>query len=504
MGKRIKEWLVILCVLGILVFPTIVWAQKRDENSITVGLVLEPPHLDPTVGAAAAIGEVVYANIFEGLTRINERGEVIPALAEQWDISPDGKVYTFFLHRNVSFHDGKKFDADDVKKSFDKLTAPDSINPQKQAFAAVQNVVVQDSFTVQITLSQPIGNFLNNLGLPAAVIVSHSAEDNRVTPVGTGPFFFKKWYRGDRIILQNNPDYWGEKSPLREVTFRFIPEPTAALAGILSKDIDVFPNYPAPEAVVRLKKDVVLSVTVGATQGKTILAMNNGRKPLDDIRVRRAIAHAIDRNRVIRDAMFGQALPIGSHFSPVEPGYIDLTQAYLPDSNLSQKLLQEAGLTSLELRLILPPPAYARRAGEVIAFQLHKNAGIKVLIEQVEWAQWLSQVFHDKNYDLTVISHVEPFDLDIYARPDYYFGYRSERYTALYNRLAQSMENTERIRLIQEAQRIISEDCVHVFLFLLPKIGVWNSDLEGNWVNVPIPVADVTKVRWKSRQDLKR
>ena len=131
------------------------WAAPAmaAKDSITLGVVLEPPHLDPTAGAAAAIDEIVYANVFEGLTRIGSKGEILPALAESWDISEDGKTYTFRLHTGVKFHDGTDFDASDVKFSIDRARAEDSTNAQKGLFKAIENVEVVDPATVKVTLS---------------------------------------------------------------------------------------------------------------------------------------------------------------------------------------------------------------------------------------------------------------------------------------------------------------------------------------------------------------
>ena len=170
------------------------------KTSLTMGMVLEPPHLDPTAGAAAAIDEVVYANVFEGLTRIDRNGEVKPALAERWTISDDKKEYTFFLHKGVKFHDGQTFDADDVVFSLDRARGKDSVNAQKGLFGPIVDVKKKDAHTVVVTLSQPTGSFLFDMGWGDAVMVDQaSAEGNKSNPIGTGPFKFVKWVKGDRI-----------------------------------------------------------------------------------------------------------------------------------------------------------------------------------------------------------------------------------------------------------------------------------------------------------------
>src|SRR5215470_12231162 len=187
-----KMWKTILAAAAFaLASGSTALAARTD---LVLGVVLEPPHLDPTAGAAAAIDEVVYANVFEGLTRIGSHGEVLPALAESWTVSDDGKTYTFKLHTGVKFHDGTDFTADDVKFSLDRARAPDSVNAQKGLFAAIDAVEVVDPATIKVVLKNPQGSFLYNMGWGDAVIVApESAATNKDRPVGTGPFKFDNW-----------------------------------------------------------------------------------------------------------------------------------------------------------------------------------------------------------------------------------------------------------------------------------------------------------------------
>ena len=159
------------------------------------------------------------------------------------------------------------------------------------------------------------------------IVSPATADANATKPVGTGPFRFSNWVQGDRVELVRNADYWGEPAKLEKVTFKFISDPTAAFAAMMAGDIDAFPNFPAPENLAQFAADPRFQVIVGSTEGETILAMNNARPPFDDIRVREAIAHAIDRQAIIDGAMFGYGTPIGSHFAPHHPAYVDLTGA---------------------------------------------------------------------------------------------------------------------------------------------------------------------------------
>jgi len=468
------------------------------QDSLTLAMVLEPPHLDPTAGAAAAIDEVVYANVFEGLTRIDRNGVVQPGLAESWTISDDGLTYTFKLHDGVTFHDGTTFDSADVKFSLDRAMAEDSTNAQKGLFAGIASVETPDAGTVVITLSQPAGNLLFNLGWGDAVIVApESAAENKNTPIGTGPFKFDRWVKGDRIEMSRNPDYWGAPARLAKATIKIIPDPAAATAALLAGDVDAFPNFPAPEAMAQFEADPRFTVVIGSTEGETILAMNNGREPLNDVRVRRALAHAIDRKAVVDGAMFGYGTLIGSHFAPHHPAYVDLTGRYPYDKEKAKVLLAEAGYgDGLTLSLKLPPPSYARRGGEIVAAQL-AAVGVDARIEQVEWAQWLEQVFRGRDYDLTIVSHTEPMDIGIYARDDYYFDYQDAGFRALIEKLDATVDRSARNGILAEAQEKLAEDSVNAFLFQLAKHGVWNKDVAGLWENSPVQANDLTEVYWK-------
>ena len=467
------------------------------RTDLVLGVVLEPPHLDPTAGAAAAIDEIVYANVFEGLTRIGPAGEVMPALAESWEISDDGKTYTFKLREGVTFHDGTSFEAEDVKFSLDRARAEDSTNAQKPLFEAIESVEAVDATTVRVTLNNPQGAFLYNMGWGDAVIVApESAEGNKENPVGTGPFRFENWSKGSSVTIVKNPDYWGEAVALDKAEFRFIPDAAAAVPALLSGDVHAFPNMPAGDALPQIEADSRFEVVIGSTEGETVLSTNNGRAPFDNLKVRQAIAHALDREEIIAGNGSGYGTPIGSHFSPGNSAYVDLTGTYPHDPEKAKALLAEAGFADgIQATLKLPPPAYARDGGQVIASQL-RDVGIELEIIPVEWADWLDQVFTKKDYDLSIVSHTEPNDIGIYARPDYYFQYQNPEFNAVIEELNVTSDEARRTELYQQAQEILAKDAVNGFLFQLPKIGVWDAKLDGMWENAPVQATDLTGVSW--------
>ncbi|WP_278923896.1 ABC transporter substrate-binding protein [Pseudophaeobacter profundi] len=467
------------------------------KDSVIIGLQLEPPHLDPTSAAAGAIDQVLYSNVFEGLTRFMGDGSVVPGLANSWEISEDGLSYTFHLNSGVTFHDGSSMDAEDVKFSLDRARAEDSTNAQKALFADIASVDVVDPETVKITLSEPNGNMLFNLAWGDAVIVApESIDDIKTSPVGTGAFKFSGWVQGDSITLEKNADYWGTPAVLDNATFKFISDPTAAFAAVMAEDVDAFASFPAPENLPQFDADPRFQVLVGSTEGETILSTNNKQAPFDDLRVRQALAHAIDRQAIIDGAMFGYGTPIGSHFAPHHPAYVDLTGQSAYDPEQAKALLAEAGLADgFKTTLHLPPPSYARRGGEIVAAQL-AQVGIEAEIINVEWAQWLETVFRGKDFGLTIVSHTEPMDIGIYARPDYYFQYDNPEFQELMTSLNATTDPDQRMAMLKQAQETIANDYVNGYLFQMASLSVAKADLQGLWANAPTQAIDLTAVSW--------
>jgi peptide/nickel transport system substrate-binding protein len=241
-------------------------------------------------------------------------------------------------------------------------------------------------------------------------------------------------------------------------------------------------------------------VLIGGSKAKTIVAINEKKKPLDDVRVRRAILAAIDRKAMIDGAVEGFGTPIGSFYTPGSLGYVDTTGINPYDPEKAKKLLSEAGVTTpLELSLKLPPPPYARQGGEILAAQLAK-VGIVAKIENVEWAQWLSQAFAPNgphNYDLTIVSHVEPFDLVKLTEPDFYLGYNNEAFNALYKQIVSTPDEAARAKLLGDAQKMLATDAVAGFLFQPQWPTVINKKLKGVWKEVPQFENDFSAWSWE-------
>jgi len=485
----------ISALIGAALFASSALAASKD--SVTLAMSLEPPGLDPTSGAAAAIGEITHYNIFEGLTKINEDFSITPLLADRWSFSPDLKTLTFTLKKGVKFQDGEDFTSKDVKFSFERFAAKDSTNKEKAFFASIEDIDASDPAVVVLKFKDPSFDALFHLGQNTAVILDEkSAATESTAPVGTGPYKLTAWNKGSSATL----DAWsGYRDPasiaIKHATFRFISDPAAEVAALLAGDVDSFPRVAAPN-LDSFKSDPRFQVMVGGTEGKTILAMNNKKPPLDNLKVRQAIAFAIDRKAVIDGAQNGLGTPIGSHLTPNDPGYVDLTGQYAYNPEKAKALLKEAAVGPINLTLTLPPPDYARKGGEIIAAEL-ADVGITAKIENVEWAQWLSNVYKGKAYDLTIISHVEPLDIGIYAKPGYYFNYDNADFNAIIARLNTAPDIETYKKALVDAQHKLADDCVNAFLYQLPNLVVADVKLQGVWKNAPIFANDLGALSWK-------
>lgn len=471
-------------------------AQGR-KDAIVLAMTLEPsPGLDPTGGAASSIAEITLYNIYETLTKINADGSVTPLLAESWEVSPDLTTYTFKLRKGVKFHNGEPFNAQAVKFSFDRAGAEKSTNKDKRTFAALTTNVV-DEHTVVVLTKEIDPDFPFLMGQATAVIVEpKSADGNMTKPVGTGPYVLDNWVKGSSISLKK---WTGYRNPgaakIGRATFRFIQDPAAQVAAMMAGDVDAFPRI-TPRSVEQFKGNNRFQVLVSGSRAKTILAINNKKKPFDDVRVRRAVAMAVDRKAVIQGAGDGYGAPIGSHYPPSAPGYVDTTAVNPFNPDRARALLKEAGVTTpLEVTITLPPPPYARQGGEVIASQLAK-VGITAKLQNVEWAQWLSNVYGAKNYDMTIISHVEPFDLGNFAKPDYYWNYQSARFNDLYTKYKTTASAKDRAKMLGDLQKLLAEDSVHAFLYQPQWVTVANKNVRGLWKDMPIFVNDLSALSW--------
>ncbi len=467
------------------------------KTTLSIGLALEPPTLDPTANPAESIRSITNGNVFQGLTAIDQDGHVQPLLARDWTISPDGRRYDFHLQPGVRFHDGTPFDCTIVRFSYGRASAKDSTNPQKQFFTPIRQVDCPSPLEAVVTLGRPVGSFLYDMAWPdAAMIAPGSAAGNATRPVGTGPYRFSSWRRGDSLTLVRNDGAWGRTPAIATVTFRFIGDPLAATNALEGGELDAYPSFPTQDLLARFRGDPRFTVAKGTFPIKVLMALNEAQHPFDDVRVRRALAYAIDRRAILQAIGDGEGTVIGSHMSPSDPDYVDLSGRYPFDPAKATQLLAAAGVRpGTTIAITLPPVDYARKTGELVAAYLGQ-VGLAATLKPVEWPQWLSQVFGHAAYQATIVAHTEPHDLDIYGRPSYYFGYHDAGFAALFQRYESSNDPAARHLMSVQLQQKLAEDEPNVFLFSTPRYGVWNAHLRGMWHNQPIAGIPVAGVSW--------
>lgn len=465
-------------------------------GEVTVAITADPPGWDPTVSTSQEIARVTYHNVFEGLVRLDRSGNIVPALAESWETSDDGLTWTFKIRNGVKFHDGSDLTLDDIVAKFERATNPDSGHTHPEYYEAIDTVEAGDGNTVVFTLSEPSSSLLYNLARPDSIIYpAAQAETQRSQPVGTGPFKFVNYVEGSEVRLEKFDDYYLEGVPyLDAVTFRIIPDPNTRFAALQSGDIDLIGVALPPEQFMQLEGNPDLKGTEGSATTEITVALNNTRPPLDDPKVRQAITHAIDKDTIVNGAFFGLGTVIGTHMSPSEPYYIDL-EPYPYDPEKAKQLLAEAGYPDgFELQFELPEPYnIERRTGEVIAQQL-AQVGIETNLSVVEWGTWVQRIFLGGDYDMTIIGHSEPRDINVYGNPDYYYHYDNPEVRDLLAQIEATPDEAQQTELFQDIAETIADDAVNVWVFSPPYLVAARQDVYGFWTDQPTPAIDMTEV----------
>jgi peptide/nickel transport system substrate-binding protein len=454
------------------------------SSSVTIGINVAPKTLDLTTNADAAIPEVLLYNVYQGLVKLDPQGKVVPLLADSWTVNATGKVYTFVLHKGVKFQNGDPLTANDVVYSFERVltsVANGKPHPHADEMAPVRTVKAIDRTTVRVTLKHRSNDWLYAMTGPAGVILDQKAVATIAThPVGTGPYSFTSYLPNYSVNLEKNPAYWGTPAGVDKVVFRAYDDPSTLVNAELAGDVDIIDNVLAPELMKRFTSDPkTFTVVEGLTNGEVVLSMNNSRKPLNNVFVRRAITYAIDRKALIKTAYAGYGKLIGTHASPADPWFLDLTGAYPYDPAKAKRLLAQAGYPNgFSLTLQLPPFGYARQSGIVVKAQL-KQVGINVTLKNVDFNVWLDQVFTHANYDMTIVAHVEARDLIKYADPKYYWRYDNKTVQRLIAAGDAAQTRSQWLADYREVERIITQAAVNDWLFLLPSLEVVRTGITG-------------------------
>jgi peptide/nickel transport system substrate-binding protein len=465
-----------------------------SEESLSIGLVAEPANLDFTTTDGAAIPQALLYNVYEGLVQLNQEGEIEPALAESWEVSDDRKTYTFTLVDGATFTNGEEFTAEDAKFSIEAVQSDWTIS-LKSAMDVVDSVEAVSPTELEVTLKQPSNDWLYRMTTRVgAMFDQQGVGDLANDPVGTGPYDVETWTRGDSITLTRNDDYWGEAPYFETVTLKYFKDPTALNNALLSGTIDVIGTVQTPESLGQFEGNDQYQIIEGTTNGEVVLSFNNKSGPMQDPQVRQAVRHAIDHEALLETCWAGRGELIGSMVPPTDPWYEDLTDVHPHDPARAEQLLQQSGKADQTLRLRIPTLPYAVSCGTVVKSQL-EQAGFTVKLDQLEFpAAWLTTVFTNADYDMSIVSHVEPRDMPaVFGDPEYYTGYGKPAFRDLLAKADQGSEE-EQVEYMEQAARMLAEDAAADFLFLQPNLIVAEADVTGLPENAISESFDVTEL----------
>ena len=306
-----------------------------------------PANLDPRVGVDAQ-SERIDELLFDSLVRRDEHFNLKPWLAESWEI-PDPQTYVFHLHHGVRFHNGQALTARDVKWTFDSLISGKLRSAKTSTYAPVDHIDAPDDYTVVFHLKEPFAPLLWNLSDGAIGIVPYgSGEDFNRHPVGSGPFRFVSAQQDKEVVIERNPDYWATPAKIERVQFKVIPDATTRALELRKRSADVVINALTADTVVTLERDRDLSVMESPGTIYAYLAMNLRDPILKDVRVRRAIAYAINVQPIIHYLLRDQAQPAYSVLPPQHWAYDADVEKYPHDPARARQILDEAGYRPID------------------------------------------------------------------------------------------------------------------------------------------------------------
>ncbi|WP_029089571.1 ABC transporter substrate-binding protein [Brevibacterium album] len=452
----------------------------ETRTDIVIAHTAEPTNLDFTTTSGAAIPQALMENVYESLVRIDQSGEVQPALAKSWELSDDRLTYTFLLDENATFSTGDPVTAEDVKFSYERVVSDDWTNALSAKMDIIETIETPDEHTVEITLERPSNGWLFELAsLVGAVFSPDGVGDLANEAVGSGPYTVEKFTRGQEIVFAKRDDYAGAApGTLDEVTFRYFGDAVAAANALKSGQVDVIGSLQAPELTAEFEADDTKQVIEGTTNGEVLLSMNNAEGVFSDQRVREAVLHGIDEQAVLDTAWGGKGTLIGGMVPPTDPYYEDLTDVWPTDVERAKELIAEAGVEGESISFTVPSLPYAQASAEIVAAQLGE-IGLNAEIETQEFpAVWIEQTMTEKDYDMSVVNHAEARDLLTVFGEGYYTGYDTSRIadTAL---AADQGSEEEYVEGMKEVARTITEDAAAGFLFLFPNLIVADAAVTG-------------------------
>ncbi|WP_221585384.1 ABC transporter substrate-binding protein [Microbacterium sp. G2-8] len=457
-------------------------APADPDATVNIGSMYEPQNLDNTSGGGQGVTEALTGNVYEGLFRLADSGEVEPLLAASHEMSEDGLTYTFTLQEGVTFHGGDPLTAEDVVFSIEKVIADDSQSARKSQLEVIDTVTATSDSTVEVTLSEPSISFLYNLTY--VWIVNASFEgDRKAAADGTGPYTLGQWSRGSALSLARSDDYWGEQAANAGVVFHYFSDATALNNALLTNAVDIVTSQQSPDGLAQFEATDQYTISDGDSTTKLLLAFNDAEEPFDDPKVRQAVSYAIDDEKLLESVWGEYGTLIGSMVPPTDPWYEDLTSEDPYDPERSRELLEEAGLEG-GFTFTLDTPNYSPHptAATFIQSQLD-DVGITVEINTITADEWYTKVYQNRDFDATMQEHVNDRDLVWYGDPDFYWGYDDpdvQEWTKQSELVTSEAEQTELLKL---AARRTAEDAASEWLYLYPQIVVATNAVSGYPIN---------------------
>lgn len=367
---------------------------RRDANEIVVGIAQDLENsLDPYTSVTAANREVLF-NVYEGLVKPDADGDLVPAVAERYEISNDRLTYTFYLRSGVKFHDGSAVTARDVIWSIDKAASSGSW----KALDNMEAVNLGDD-SVSVVLKQPDSDFLSYMTLA----VTPEGHADGADPVGTGPFRYVSRAAQQNLVLERFADYWGESAKVDKVTYQIYENAEALVMALKSGAVDLCAHLTATQANQLTDSFDILEGTMNLVQA---VYLNHAYEPLANETVRKALCYALDRQQIFDVVADGHGTAVGSSMYPNFRKYFlpELAGLYPHDTERARALLAEAGYPEgFDLTITVPSNYQPHMdTAQVVAEQL-RAVGVNVTIDPVEWASWLENVYSGRQYQATVV-----------------------------------------------------------------------------------------------------
>lgn len=475
---------------------------KADASSqIVVGIAQDlEDSLDPHKAVAAGTKEILF-NVFEGLLKPDSDGNINPAVASDYKVLEDGKVYEFTLRENVKFHDGRPVTAEDVKYSLEKIAGMMGDEPMIPAYSLIERVDIISDNMVSISLSEPDVDFPTYLAMVNAAIIPKDNDQVDTNPIGTGPYKYESRSVLQNFIVSRNDDYWGDKAFIEKVIFNIVPEGDTVVMNLRGGSLDMYSHLTIDQANQLSEQFNVLEGTMNLVQA---LYLNNNVKPFDDVRVRQAMCYAVDVNELLALTSEGKGTPIGSSMFPAFSKYYmpELADNYKQDRELAKKLLEDAGYPNGFDMTITVPSNYQPHinTAEVLVQQL-KTIGINASINLVEWNTWLNDTYIGRNFESTVIgvdaSYMTARALleRFYSKADNNFiNFSSAEYDDLYQKVIVSTDDKEKTEMYKRMEEILSEDAANVYLQDMAEFVAINKNYTG-YEFYPLYVLDMSKIR---------